>query len=209
MVDVLGTQLGRYDIRERLGQGGMAAVYKAWDANLDRWVAVKVLHDHLAGEPALKERFKREAKVVAKLNHPNIVQVYDFGLVERNSLPIYYMVMPYMPGPSLRDITDQKRIRGERFTLAEIDNIIRGVCGALAYAHAQGMIHRDVKPGNILFDEKIGGSFHMALGAGYPETGSKNKSAIHWDMICDLRQDSEILVDNQPFYKNGEFVFKK
>jgi aminopeptidase len=63
--------------------------------------------------------------------------------------------------------------------------------------------------GNILFDEKIGGSFHMALGAGYPETGSKNKSAIHWDMICDLRKDSEILADNQPFYKNGQFVFKK
>jgi aminopeptidase len=63
--------------------------------------------------------------------------------------------------------------------------------------------------GNILFDEKIGGSFHMALGAGYPETGSKNKSAIHWDMICDLRKDSEILADGQPFYKNGQFVFKQ
>ena len=63
--------------------------------------------------------------------------------------------------------------------------------------------------GNILFDEKIGGSFHMALGSGYPETGSKNKSAIHWDMICDLRQDSEIQADSQPFYKNGQFVFKK
>ncbi len=63
--------------------------------------------------------------------------------------------------------------------------------------------------GNILFDEKIGGSFHMALGAGYPETGSKNKSAIHWDMICDIRNDSEILADKEPFYKNGQFVFKK
>lgn len=63
--------------------------------------------------------------------------------------------------------------------------------------------------GNILFDEKIGGSFHMALGAGYPETGSKNKSAIHWDMICDMRQDSEILVDGELFYKNGQFVFEK
>ncbi|MBI5842080.1 MAG: aminopeptidase [Chloroflexi bacterium] len=63
--------------------------------------------------------------------------------------------------------------------------------------------------GNILFDEKIGGSFHMALGAGYPETGSKNKSAIHWDMICDMRTDSEILVDGQLFYKNGQFVFGK
>lgn len=63
--------------------------------------------------------------------------------------------------------------------------------------------------GNILFDEKIGGSFHMALGAGYPETGSKNKSSIHWDMICDLRTDSEILVDGELFYKNGQFVFGK
>jgi aminopeptidase len=63
--------------------------------------------------------------------------------------------------------------------------------------------------GNILFDEKIGGSFHMALGAGYPETGSKNKSAIHWDMICDLRTDSEILVDGELFYKDGQFVFGK
>ena len=63
--------------------------------------------------------------------------------------------------------------------------------------------------GNILFDEKIGGSFHMALGAGYPETGSKNQSAIHWDMICDMRTDSEILVDGELFYKNGQFVFEK
>jgi len=63
--------------------------------------------------------------------------------------------------------------------------------------------------GNILFDEKIGGSFHMALGAGYPETGSKNKSAIHWDMICDMRKDSEILVDGVLFYKDGQFVFEK
>ena len=63
--------------------------------------------------------------------------------------------------------------------------------------------------GQILFDEKIGGSFHMAFGAGYPETGSKNKSAIHWDMICDMRTDSEILVDGELFYKNGQFVFEK
>jgi serine/threonine protein kinase len=154
MVDVLGTQLGRYDIRERLGLGGMAAVYKAWDTNLDRWVAIKVLHDHLAGEPALKERFKREAKVVARLNHPNIVQVYDFGTVERNGLPIYYMVMAYIPGPSLRKIMDEKSTSGELFTLAEIGNVMRGVCSALSYAHTQGMIHRDVKPGNILFGDQ-------------------------------------------------------
>jgi aminopeptidase len=71
--------------------------------------------------------------------------------------------------------------------------------------------NRDINQftGNILFDEKIGGTFHMALGAGYPETGSKNKSAIHWDLICDVRRDSEILVDGMPFYKNGKFIFER
>src|SRR5512146_1928938 len=71
--------------------------------------------------------------------------------------------------------------------------------------------NRDINrfTGNILFDEKIGGSFHMALGAGYPETGSRNRSAIHWDMICDIREDAEIVADGQPFYKNGQFVFKQ
>ena len=71
--------------------------------------------------------------------------------------------------------------------------------------------NRDINrfTGQILFDEKIGGSFHMALGSGYPETGSRNKSAIHWDMICDMRQDSEIVADGQPFYRNGQFVFRR
>ncbi len=154
MVEVLGTRLGRYDIRERLGRGGMAAVYKAWDTNLDRWVAVKVLHDHLAEEPGLKERFKREAKVVARLSHPNVVQVFDFDIIERNGTPIYYMVMAYIPGPSLKNIIEYRQACNESFTLAEIENIMRGVCSALSYAHAQGMVHRDVKPGNILFNEQ-------------------------------------------------------
>src|SRR6266568_3728312 len=120
MVDVLGTRLGRYDIRERLGKGGMAAVYKAWDTNLDRSVAVKVLHDHLADEVDFKSRFEREAKVVASLNHPNIVQVYDFDATERNGQPIYYMVMAYISGPSLKQIMDTKNARGERLSMDEI-----------------------------------------------------------------------------------------
>src|SRR5215470_1907372 len=140
MAEILGTQLGRYDIRERLGKGGMAAVYKAWDTNLDRWVAVKVLHDHLADEADFKSRFEREAKVVASLNHPNIVQVYDFDVIERNGTPVYYMVMAYIPGRSLKSIMDEKHSAGERLPLAEIDKIMREVCAALSYAHGQGMI---------------------------------------------------------------------
>ncbi len=154
MVDVLGTRLGRYEIRERLGKGGMAAVYKAWDTNLDRWVAVKVLHEHLADEADFKTRFEREAKVVASLNHPNIVQVYDFDVIERNGVPVYYMVMTYIPGRSLKSIMDEKHGMGERLSLAEIDKIMREVCAALSYAHGQGMVHRDVTPGNILFNEQ-------------------------------------------------------
>ncbi|MEP7289807.1 MAG: serine/threonine-protein kinase [Chloroflexota bacterium] len=154
MVDVLGTKLDRYDIRERLGKGGMAAVYKGWDTNLDRWVAVKVLHEFLVEEEGFKARFEREAKVVASLNHPNIVQIYDFNIIERGDTPIYYMVMPYIPGKSLKAVMDSKHAQGEHLSQTEIDTVMRGVCSALHYAHAQGMVHRDVTPGNILFNEQ-------------------------------------------------------
>ncbi len=153
MVDVLGTKLGRYEVRERLGVGGMATVYKAWDTNLDRWVAVKVLHDHLVAEADFKERFEREAKVVASLNHPNIVQVYDFDTVTINGIPVYYMVMPYITGQSLKMRMDEAHRQGEHLSYTEIATVMRGVLSALGYAHKQGMVHRDVTPANILFND--------------------------------------------------------
>jgi len=152
MVELLGTRLNRYELRERIGKGGMAAVYKAWDVNLDRWVAVKVLHSYLSDDEDFKGRFKREAQLVAQLNHPNIVQVYDFDVVERNGERIYYMVMTYVEGQTLRKRMEEYRARGERFSLEEVSTIMRGVCAALAYAHKRGMVHRDVTPGNILFN---------------------------------------------------------
>ena len=133
MTEIIGTRLGRYEIRERLGKGGMAAVYKAWDMNLDRWVAVKVLHDFLADEKGFKERFEREAKVVASLNHPNIVQVYDFDITNRGSEAIYYMVMAYIGGPSLKQIMDDKHDQGESLSLTEITTVMRGVCLSLIH----------------------------------------------------------------------------
>jgi len=154
MAELLGTRLGRYDVRERLGRGGMASVYKALDTNLDRWVAIKVLHDHLVDEKGFKQRFEREAKVVASLNHPNIVQVYDFDVNEREGERIYYMVMTFIAGPSLKMVMDERHTRGESLTLPEIANVMRGVCAGLGYAHQQGMVHRDVTPGNILFNEQ-------------------------------------------------------
>lgn len=185
MVDVLGSRLGRYDIRERLGRGGMATVYKAWDANLDRWVAVKVLHDHLADESDFKQRFEREAKLVAALSHPNIVQIYDFDHTERNGQPIYYMVMAYINGSSLRDVMEKKHSRGDHLSLEEISHIMESVCSALAYAHQQGMIHRDVTPGNILFNEQGGivladfGLARLASGARLTQTGMTTGTPIY------------------------------
>src|SRR5579863_5822945 len=127
MVDVLGSRLGRYDIRERLGRGGMATVYKAWDMNLDRWVAVKVLHDHLAEESDFKQRFEREAKLIATLSHPNIVQIYDFDHDERNGEAVYYMVMAFIAGPTLREVMERQHAKGDRLSLADISRVMESV----------------------------------------------------------------------------------
>jgi serine/threonine protein kinase len=143
----------RYEIRERIGVGGMARVYKAWDLNLDRTVAIKILHEHLSEDATFKERFGQEAKFIASLNHPNIVQVYDFSMVGEGKQMISYMVMPFIPGKSLRDILQEYAARGERLSRDRIRDILLDVAAALNYAHTRGMVHRDVKPANILFDE--------------------------------------------------------
>jgi serine/threonine protein kinase len=149
----INKRIGRYEIRERIGVGGMARVYKAWDSNLDRTVAVKILHDHLAEDATFKERFEREAKFIASLNHPNIVQVYDFSMTNEGGQMISYMVMPFIAGKNLREILEATCARGERLSNDRIRDILLDVAAALNYAHNRGMVHRDVKPANILFDE--------------------------------------------------------
>lgn len=154
MADLLNTTLGnRYTIHERIGAGGMARVFKARDGNLDRWVAIKVLHEHLSEEPSFSERFTREAKLVASLNHPNIVQVYDYSSFERDGIPIYYMVMPLISGETLRAILDRCAHQGIRLPRQQVIAIVGEICVALGYAHERGMAHRDIKPGNIIVDE--------------------------------------------------------
>lgn len=145
--------LGRYEIGERLGSGGMARVYKGYDRNLGRHVAIKVLHDHLADDPTFKERFEREAKFVASLNHPNIVQVFDYESLQRDGQTIYYMVMSFIPGPSLRDVLSNLSTTGRLLDHNRVKQLMLNLTGALGYAHAQGMVHRDVKPANILLNE--------------------------------------------------------
>ena len=140
---------GRYRVEEHLGRGGMAEVYKAYQSGLDRYVAVKVLHRFLADEENFLARFQREAKAVATLRHSNIVRVYDFAYDEERDL--YYMVMEYIDGPSLKERLEELAGRGEQFALGEAVAIISALGEALAYAHRRGMVHRDVKPANVMF----------------------------------------------------------
>ncbi len=153
MIDLLNGQLDRYELKERLGSGGMARVYKAWDTNLERLVAIKILHEHLADDPTFKERFEREAKFIAGFNHPNVVQVYDYDVINRNGVPLCYMVMSYIPGQTLREYLEAAETRSERLPHERVRELVMDMTNALGYAHARGMVHRDVKPGNIILDE--------------------------------------------------------
>ena len=139
------TQFGRYEIVEELRRGGMAAVYRAYDPRFEREVALKVLPPQLLHDATFEARFKREAKVIATLEHPAIVPVHDFG--EENGQP--YLVMRLMSGGSLAD-----RLHHGPLTLEQTSRVIGRVAEALDQAHAKGIVHRDLKPGNILFDEQ-------------------------------------------------------
>ncbi len=142
----IGKTIGKYRIVEHLGRGGMAEVYKAYQPSLDRYVAVKMMHTFLSDEKEFLARFEREAKVVATLRHPNIVQVYDFD-VEGGA---YYMVMEYISGESLKARMQDLETRGEWISLDDASRIILAVGSALKYAHERGMVHRDVKPANVM-----------------------------------------------------------
>ncbi len=138
-----GTVLGAYEVHEFLGQGAMGTVYRAYHAGLARTAAVKVLQA-LAPDPDAAARFRREAQAIAQLRHPNVLNVYDFG--EHEGTP--YMVVEYMPGGSLSD-----RLKaGERFDRSTSLRFLEGIAAGLDYAHGMGIIHRDVKPANVLVD---------------------------------------------------------
>jgi len=147
MTGLTGKTLGRYRVLERIGRGGMAEVYKAYQPALDRHVAIKVLHSFLLEEADSRDRFSREARAVATLRHPHIVQVFDFD----NEGDEYFMVMEYIDGPNLKARLNDLGRTSSRLSLDEIGAIISAIGGALGYAHRQGMIHRDVKPHNIMF----------------------------------------------------------
>lgn len=165
---------GRYEIEELLGQGGMSSVYKGVDPNLRRQVAIKMIHPHLSQDAQFVSRFEEEAAAVARLKHPNIIQVYDFD----NDDDTYYMVLEYVPGETLQERLQRLSQADERMPVEDAVKITASVCDALDYAHNRDMIHRDVKPANIMINEQgqailmdfgvakiVGGKQHTATGA--------------------------------------------
>lgn len=141
--ELIGKKLGLYQIVEQIGHGGMGTVYKAIQPSMNRTVAIKVLPPQLALDETFLVRFRREAQVIARLEHAHILPVYDYGESDGR----VYIVMRYLDGGTLKS-----RIAAARLPLRDISRILRQIASALDYAHAQGVIHRDIKPANILID---------------------------------------------------------
>jgi serine/threonine protein kinase len=165
---------GRYRIDDILGQGGMSAVYKAYDPNLRRVVAIKLIHSHLADDPRFLTRFTEEATAVAQLRHQNIVQVFDF----EHDGDLYYMVQEFIPGETLQQRLRRMEKSGRLMPLKDAIRYTIQIANASGYAHLRGMIHRDIKPANIMINVQdqatlmdfgivkiTGGESHTATGA--------------------------------------------
>jgi len=147
MAGLIGKTIGaKYELVEQLGRGGMAAVYKAYQPALKRFVAIKILHPEVAADETFMVRFEREAHAVAALRHPHIVQVHDFG--SQDGLP--YLVMECIEGPSLKQRLTTLQDADQLMPHQEVLHVVQGVAGALDFAHSQGIIHRDIKPANIM-----------------------------------------------------------
>lgn len=139
-----GQMLGPYRIISQVGRGGMATVYKAYQPSVDRYVAVKVLPSQLAESREFATRFQQEARIIARLEHPHILPVFDYG----ESDGVAYFVMRYMDAGTLKE----KMIEGRPLPLNDIDRLFTQLAEALSYAHSRGIIHRDLKPANVLID---------------------------------------------------------
>ena len=172
----VGENVGPYRIIEQFGRGGMATVFKAYHASLDRYVALKVLHPAFNQDPNFEARFQREARVVAKLEHPNIVPIYDYAEHEKRP----YLVMKFIEGITLKARMDQGSLSSE-----EILRITEAVGSALAYAHKQGVLHRDIKPSNVLLS--IDGQVYLA-DFGLARIAQSGESTLSSDMIMGTPQ---------------------
>ncbi len=164
----IGAQVGAYQITEKIGSGGMATVFKARQPRLDRDVAIKVMHQNISQDTNFLARFEREARIVASLDHPNIVPIYDYD--EHQGQP--YLVMKYVKGYTLKDI-----LRAEPIETTDILRVLTAVGSALEFAHKRGVLHRDIKPSNIIIDER-GDAYLMDFGlARIAQSGESTMSA--------------------------------
>lgn len=171
-----GQNIGPYQIIAQLGQGGMATVFKAYHANLDRYVAIKVLHVALREDESFLERFKREAQIVARLEHRHIVPVYDYADFENHP----YLVMKFIEGQTLKQYS-----RKSPPTLEDVTTILTAVADALDYAHQHDVLHRDVKPSNIII-EKNGSPYLTDFGLA--RIASRGESTLSQDMMVGTPQ---------------------
>ncbi len=146
MSEYIGKQLGSYQILEQIGQGGMATIFKAYQPSMDRYVAIKILPRHFTQDPTFSARFNQEARMLARLEHPHILPVHDFGEHEG----ITYLAMRYIHAGTLKDLITQ---RGA-LPLHDVARIFDQVGRALGYAHNKGVVHRDIKPSNVLIDDQ-------------------------------------------------------
>ncbi len=151
---LIGTRLGSYEIIEEIGKGGMATVFRAYQPSVGRFVAIKLIHRAVANDERALERFRREARLIARLEHPHLLPLYDYD--DLHEPP--YIVMRYLEGGSLREVLEQGRL-----PLVDITFLMRQMGSVLDYAHRQGIIHRDIKPSNIMVDED-GHGFLMDFG---------------------------------------------
>jgi serine/threonine protein kinase len=168
---VIGQNVGPYRVMEQLGQGGMATVYKAYHAALDRYVAIKVLHPAFREDPSFTARFTREARVVAKLEHPNIVPIYDYS--ECDGQP--YLVMKFIEGETLK-----ARLGRGPLSAEEAVRVVDAVGAALSFAHSKGILHRDIKPSNVLLAPE--GAIYLA-DFGLARIAQSGESTLSSDML--------------------------
>jgi serine/threonine protein kinase len=171
-----GEQVGPYRIMEQLGQGGMATVYKAYHPSLDRYVAIKVLHEAFLEDHNFHARFQREARVVAKLEHPNIVPIHDYAEHEKRP----YLVMKFIEGETLK-----AHLQSGPLPPDEIERIVETVGAALDYAHKQGILHRDIKPSNVILSKD--GKIYLA-DFGLARIAQSGESTLTSDMVLGTPQ---------------------
>lgn len=139
---LVGKRLGRYEVVEYLGRGAMSNVFKGLHSGLERYVAIKILHPEFSDDEEFVAMFQREARNLANLAHPNIVQVYDFVASKKGS----YIVMEYIHGPTLKNLIDELREEEDRMSIRDAVKVVKNIANALSHAHRRNIIHRDVKP---------------------------------------------------------------